>query len=178
MEEEIIMNHFMQTQQLSSMSSDIARELQSILACSVVTSIFPITNTMEFYIFISSNGLLSENEYRIVIVNLIEHITDLDIYVNYLMACLNAQIFVQGNINLMSKVVYNTSITNGYESLPTKFSTAEDMTYQEGKYLFYINEDISMKASLEDEIFIIQDRGYGTTIIDLNRNHYSIKEVA
>ena len=66
MEEEIIMNHFMQTQQLSSMSSDIARELQSILACSVVTSIFPITNTMEFYIFISSNGLLSENEYRIV----------------------------------------------------------------------------------------------------------------
>jgi len=111
-------------------------------------------------------------------VNLIEHITDLDIYVNYLMACLNAQIFVQGNINLMSKVVYNTSITNGYESLPTKFSTAEDMTYQEGKYLFYINEDISMKASLEDEIFIIQDRGYGTTIIDLNRNHYSIKEVA
>jgi len=164
-------------QQLSRMSNNIADELQAQTACNVVSSCFA-SNIMVFYVFMDLDGLPSIVDYRIVISNLVEHITDLDVYVNYLMACLYSKIFVQGNINSMSKVVYNTSITNGVEGSNINSSTADDTSYQGCKDLFYINEDISIKFSLEDGILIIQDKGYGNTLIDLNRSLYSVREVA
>ena len=172
------MNQCTQTQQLSRTSEKVTKKLESILGCDVITTDFPSNNTMEFYVFMSSNELPSIIDYRIVIVNLMEHITDIDVYVNYLIACIYSKVFVQGNVNSMSTVVYKTSITNGYESLHTIFSTADDMSYQNCKDLFYINEDISIKASLEDGTLIIKDRGYGTTLIDLNRSLYFVREVA
>ncbi|HEY8804954.1 MAG TPA: hypothetical protein VIM42_07630, partial [Clostridium sp.] len=81
-------------QQLSRMSKNIADELQSKTACNVVSSCFA-NNIMVYYVFMDLKGLPSNTDYRIVSVNNVEHINNLNVYVNYLLDCLNANIYVQ-----------------------------------------------------------------------------------
>lgn len=170
------MNQYIKTQQLYKMSEKVAKELETIFGCDVIPTGFPASNIMEFYVFINSDGLPSTTDYRIVICNVIEHITDLAIYVNYLMACLNSKIFVEGNVNSNSIVIYD--ITKSSEELNIHFKRLDDAYYQGYKDLFYINENIGITTFLEKGIFIIKEKGYGTTLIDLNNSSYYIEEVA
>jgi len=58
------------------------------------------------------------------------------------------------------------------------FQRLDDSFYQVYEELFYINEDIEITAFLEKGVFIIKEKGYGTTLIDLNNSSYYIEEVA
>lgn len=169
------MNQCMKVKGLFRMAEKVTKELKSRTGCEIITTSFPASNVMEFYVF-DADGHTSTTEYKIVICKLDEHITDVDVYIEYLMKCLNSRIYVQGKINSKSKIVYN--ITESSEGLDIYFQGLDDTFLQGEKDLFYINENISIKASLEEGKFIIQDLNYGTTIIDFNMNTYNIQEVA
>ncbi len=162
-------------QQLSRMSKNIADELQSKTACNVVSSCFA-NNIMVYYVFMDLKGLPSNTDYRIVSVNNVEHINNLNVYVNYLLDCLNANIYVQANICSISKIIYN--ITDGYEGVDINFEILDDTFNRGDKQMFFINEKISMKPSLEKNTVLILDNDLGNVLINFNTNIYTIKEVA
>ena len=169
------MNQCIETQQLSRMSEKVSKELEVKTGCNVVSSCFA-NNIMVYYVFMDLKGLPSNTDYRIVIVDIVEYIKNLNIYVNYLLDCLNANIYVQANICSMSKIIYN--ITNGYEGFDINFEILDDIFNRGDNQMFFINEKISMKPSLEKKTLLILDNDLGNVLINFNTNIYTIKEVA
>lgn len=170
------MNRCVEIKQSFRMSEKIAKEIKSKTSCEVITTSFPSSNIIEFYVFMDAHGMSSTTEYRIVICQLVERIIDLDIYVNYLIRCLNAKVYVQGNIDSKSKVMYD--IINYAGGFDIGFEVMDDTFYKDEVEYFFINENINIRASVEQDVFIIQDRYYGTTLLDFKTNTSIIKEAA
>lgn len=172
-----MMNQYMKTQQLYKMSEKVAKELETIFGCDVITSCFPKDNIMQFYIFINSTGSPNKENYKIVIAQLNEEITNSYVYVQYLINCLNSKIFVKGNVFSKSTVVYDIKdyIDRGFDIY---FKKIDDAFYQGNRDLFCINEKISLRSSLEYGTFFIQDKSYGNVLINFNTNIFTIEEVA
>jgi len=171
-----IMHQIKQTPKLWKMSEIISKELEYRTNCSVITTTFTEINVLMLYVFMDSDGKHSTADYKIVICNLIEHVTDSYIYVNYLMNCLNSKVFVQGNMNSEGIVIYQ--IITGSEGVGISFRKIDDSDNQGEKEYLYLNEFIRIKALLEEDIFIIEDKSYARTLINCNINSYYIDEVA
>jgi len=158
------------------MSSEISKELEMILGCDIITTEFPRENIMQFYVFIDSDGKRSTQNYKIVICRQIKHITDLNVYVEYLMKCLASKIFVQGNVNSKSTVTYDIKTCGVGFDIEIYYEKIACNFYKESSELFIINEFISIKPSLETGTVFIQDKRYGNVLINFNTRTYSIDE--
>jgi len=171
-------NQCIEVRELLRISEEVAKKLESKTNSVVLVASFPnnTNSAMKFLVFCNSQGSPSTQKYKLVACNFVQNISDIDAYVDFLMKCLDSKIYIQGNINSMSRVVYN--ITNDFEGFVIYDEGIADKFYLDDNDLFYINEEISIKASVEHGTLTIRDSGFGYALIDFNRKSYSIQEVA
>ena len=171
------MNEFMKSRQLSKMSTVITKELETILGCDVITTDYSMYDIMRFQIFIDSDGNPSAKQFKIVICRMIKRISNWNVYVEYLIKCLKAKVFVQGNVGSMSTVVYEIIHGDIGLDIDIYYEKIAGNSYKEEKDLFCINEFISIRDCLEEGTLLIVDKRYGDTLMNFNTKIYLIDEV-